>query len=660
MTFSISAILDPVRKYWRIPVGVGVLAGGIAILWSRADDLDVWEQAVGWTLIVITFGALMHSALAELLGPVFAFDSIRTARRSRFALLRALYALVLLFVLFVVYTFWFGFDFGTGFEAVLEEHQLPANDQARFANSFFNTFLVVQFCVMMAMVPAFTAGAIAEEREKGTLDVLLTTELTSREIILGKLISRISNLVLLLLAGVPILALLQLMGGVDPALLLAAFVYTLLTMLSMGAACLVFSASAPRLRQAVFTTYFFIVGYQLGVAFLFANYGIYLDAIPGARFLRNTLAAASVGWSYYYFGTEMARGTGGSALVEVLVQYLLFHGTLATLCIVQAARVLTNSFNPKEKKKRAGAKARQERLPQAPRPPKPPKPRPPVNEDSPLLWKECYIEPASRERQGGKEARDIRLVLMAFFWVIIGATGFGVLIANIRSDPATMGQTCAYAVLAPVFCLALLQQVLLAGGTISGERDRQTFDSLLMTELENGEILRAKWLGCLLSFKTLGFLLASFLGVGALATLFSFASLPIVLISILVHMAFAITLGMLCSALSRTSFRATVASLTWLLVVTMGHWLLFLVEATVCRLVGQTDLIGALTTFHTYGLTPPMNLATLATLGSGGPPREAGMRVLCACLGIVFYAGLAGILWFWLRRRFSAITGRRE
>src|SRR3954465_13207176 len=99
-------------------------------------------------------------------GPVLLYDAIRTARRSRLALFRALYALLLLFFLFVVYTRWFGHDLATALGGLMDEQRIPARDQSRFAASFFHTFLVVQFLVVVLLTPAFAGGAVAEEREK--------------------------------------------------------------------------------------------------------------------------------------------------------------------------------------------------------------------------------------------------------------------------------------------------------------------------------------------------------------------------------------------------------------------------------------------------------------------------------------------------------------
>src|SRR5262249_22974056 len=153
--------------------------------------------------------------------PILLFDAVRTARRSRLTLLRSLYALALLIVLFAVHVKWFGFgpDLLQGFAGFMQEQHIPPSMQARFAAAFFHTFLAIQAVAVLVLTPTFLAGAIAEECEKGTLPMLLTTHLSNREILLGKLASRVGLLVLLLLTGVPVLALLQLLGGVDPVLI---------------------------------------------------------------------------------------------------------------------------------------------------------------------------------------------------------------------------------------------------------------------------------------------------------------------------------------------------------------------------------------------------------------------------------------------------------
>ena len=113
----------------------------------------------------------------------------------------------------------------------------------------------VQFSLVILLTPAYTAGAIAEEKERKTLPFLLATDLRDREIILGKLMSRLLNLTLFILTGLPILSILQFLGGVDPGLLLAGFAATGLTMLGLAALSMVNSVLVRRARDAIVITY---------------------------------------------------------------------------------------------------------------------------------------------------------------------------------------------------------------------------------------------------------------------------------------------------------------------------------------------------------------------------------------------------------------------
>src|SRR5439155_2467559 len=99
------------------------------------------------------------------------------------------------------------------------------------------------------------------ERSQNTLVFLLTTHLTNREIVLGKLVTRLLQVGLLVLTGLPVLGLLHLFGGVDQLLLLAAFVGVGVTALSLGGlgvACAVF---VKKPQNAAWRAYQWIILY---------------------------------------------------------------------------------------------------------------------------------------------------------------------------------------------------------------------------------------------------------------------------------------------------------------------------------------------------------------------------------------------------------------
>jgi ABC-type transport system involved in multi-copper enzyme maturation permease subunit len=190
--------------------------------------------------------------LVNLFGPILAYDLIRMARRGRYIWLRGLYALALLGVFLLLY-----------FNHPLSAHAefAPAQMQADFAEKFFHLFMLAQFVVVLLLTPAYVGDAISEEKERRTIDYLLTTHLKDREIVFGKLASRLANVGLFLITGLPILSLMQLFGGVSPDLLWGGFAATFLTMLSMAGISLWQSLYAKRSRDAILMTYLILLCY---------------------------------------------------------------------------------------------------------------------------------------------------------------------------------------------------------------------------------------------------------------------------------------------------------------------------------------------------------------------------------------------------------------
>jgi ABC-type transport system involved in multi-copper enzyme maturation permease subunit len=101
------------------------------------------------------------------------------------------------------------------------------------------------------LAPAFSAGTISGEREKQTFDLLLTTPLPPWTIVAGKLLGALAYLLLLVLAGLPLLSLGFLLGGVAPDEVAVAMALLLVTTLTYGAVGLCFSA---HLRSTVGAT----------------------------------------------------------------------------------------------------------------------------------------------------------------------------------------------------------------------------------------------------------------------------------------------------------------------------------------------------------------------------------------------------------------------
>src|SRR5262249_31427661 len=89
------------------------------------------------------------------------------------------------------------------------------------------------------------------------------TDLRNREIVLSKLLSRLAMLTLIVLTGLPILSILQFLGGIDPNLLLAGFAGTFLTMFGLAGFSIFASVHFTTPRDEVLFSYLGPVAYVL-------------------------------------------------------------------------------------------------------------------------------------------------------------------------------------------------------------------------------------------------------------------------------------------------------------------------------------------------------------------------------------------------------------
>src|SRR5437667_8476453 len=81
-------------------------------------------------------------------------------------------------------------------------------------------FAVLTWMSLAAALSAglfFTSDCLSEEKREGTLGFLFLTDLRGYDLVLGKLMAVLLRCLFALIAVFPILAITQLMGGVQPA-----------------------------------------------------------------------------------------------------------------------------------------------------------------------------------------------------------------------------------------------------------------------------------------------------------------------------------------------------------------------------------------------------------------------------------------------------------
>ncbi len=95
----------------------------------------------------------------------------------------------------------------------------------------------LEFLLLVAITPAMTAGSISGERERKTLELLFTTRMSPSDIVVGKLMSTLVQLAVLIISSVPIIFITFVYGSVrlkDFAALMICFAVTALLSGTVG------------------------------------------------------------------------------------------------------------------------------------------------------------------------------------------------------------------------------------------------------------------------------------------------------------------------------------------------------------------------------------------------------------------------------------------
>src|SRR5881227_2289541 len=150
------------------------------------------------------------------------------------------------------------------FSLVTSSNSVSGTSLANLAaesGKIFQQMSYAQLALVALLAPIFTAGAITQERDSQTYDILLSTPLTNGQIVLGSLMSRVFFVVALLISGVPIFSITQVFGGVAIRSIVMSFLIACATAFVTGALAMAIAVFKVGTRRTIFSFYMFIVLY---------------------------------------------------------------------------------------------------------------------------------------------------------------------------------------------------------------------------------------------------------------------------------------------------------------------------------------------------------------------------------------------------------------
>jgi ABC-type transport system involved in multi-copper enzyme maturation permease subunit len=209
---------------------------------------------------------------------------------------------------------------------------------ARFGSILYIIFAFLQLTLILFFAPIFTAASIAHEKDRRTFVMLLMTDLSDLEIVLGKLLAGLMNILAMLAAGTGLIAVCMLLGGISFGQVLTLFAVTASSGVAGGAMGLLVALWRDRTFQSISLTILMVVFSVAGVeAFSIAFPTVTVLGLPVAEVLNPYRAILAV---LYPRSAELSSLIGPTCLT-----YILLRLVFATLLVLFGTKML-RVWNP--------------------------------------------------------------------------------------------------------------------------------------------------------------------------------------------------------------------------------------------------------------------------------------------------------------------------
>jgi ABC-type transport system involved in multi-copper enzyme maturation permease subunit len=395
------------------------------------------------------------------------------------------------------------------------------------ARRLFDIFFLGQFFLVALMAPTFAAGSITGEKERKTYEMLLASPLRPGTILVGKLLSSLSYLVILIVSSLPLMILCYLLGGLLLSEITRSYLVLILAAGTFGLLSIACSSYFRRTSSALVVSYLVILPLAVACVVLTRTDNVQARDFVSIAVLPPWCLAAWTVLGILVNGRLLRPPDVGSEGKDVIDEDEEMKYAIGV--VIDRELFPDKLFAPAK---------RNDLMPDG---------------TNPVLDKELRSEIFS---QGTLMLRVVIQVSMLLSIPLMAALLF------LRSDLA------AYYV-SYVLAFNLLVGPVFSAGSITQERERQTMSLLLTTLLRPARIVGAKLLAALRVSTVLTFLLTEqiLLAYILLPELRGrFWTLIVFLLIIAVTCLATSTIGLMCSALARRTSVAMVVTYMTLLI----------------------------------------------------------------------------------------------
>ncbi len=411
----------------------------------------------------------MHLRLGP--GPVFIYEWLTTTRRWQLYGLRALFVGAMLIGMMIVWQ--------NTTRNNRPNQTVSIQQMANYGQSLYLTVVTIELTLVLLAAPAATAGAVCLDKARGTLDHMLTTDLSNAEIVLGKLGVRLVPVLGLIACVLPITALSGLLGGIDPLALGGSFLVTVGCGVLACSLAMALSVWGRKTHEVLMLTYLILIIWLCSPIWVaIASFALRSGPPPAAAPFLWECAIFSNPY-YLAYAPYMDPGkVGWTAYMGLLGVCLVVSGLLVWLATSRIRGVAMMQAGQSGAIVRRGRFAF--RLPSLPWLPRLPGPSLDAN---PVLWREWHRS---------RPSRFMRVAGLLY-------SGFGVLWIGLTLQMAMSNMSWNEGPIAAmnVFQVAVGLLLLSVGAatSLAEERTRGSLDVLLTTPMSTRSILAGKWWG---------------------------------------------------------------------------------------------------------------------------------------------------------------------
>jgi len=429
-----------------------------------------------------------------LTGPIFDKELRVSSRRKRNYTLRLIYVILLTIFVAIVWL------------SVVKSEGSSSYQKSRLAlagKTIVTTIVTFQFIATQIIAVIMLSTSISDEIYHRTLGLLMTTPISGFQIVMGKLFSKLLQLILLLAISLPLLAIVRIFGGVPWNYVLSSLFITLTAVIFAGSLSLYFSINNRRAYVVIIKTvvtlgvlFFFIpiitpallVGTRWLSTTMFMNPATMLPLLialvhvnPFGAMSVNTammisptagamLPAALTGISIFYWPLHCMLMLGASALLIAMSVKVVRKVALRQA--VGQIESVPNRTRAKNSKKSSRRHAKHPELTGVIR----------RVTDSPVLWRELRAPMIQ-----GAEGRNS--IIGLFITIIALLITYGTCDKFLDEAFTQTGYVLMFTLIGSVFTIVL------SAASITSEKESRSWPILLATSMDDWHILLGKAIG---------------------------------------------------------------------------------------------------------------------------------------------------------------------